>query len=177
VYSTVRRIEVKAPQGHCCGAELPSWRVDVSDGDYKIPPKTSVTLLKIGRSPNDRYKLKLKAPLGGNPCPQVKAIVLIPVIRKPSSEISFAELFTMINGWQRNYLKACYDIMSSKHNYLIGVGKVDHVPTLALFIKSKYTGRSGDCRTFALVLKKLDEIGRIKPPRILQGGVLHGIEN
>jgi hypothetical protein len=172
----VKRIKMP-PKDHCCGADFPSWRVDVSDGDYKIPTKTLVTLSKIGRVPNDKYKLKFKAPSGGNPCPQVKSMVLIPVTRKPPSEISFADLVTMVTAWKRDYMKACYDIMSSKHDYLIGVGRVDHVPTLVLFIKSKYSGHAGDCRTFALVLKKLDEIGGAVGPRVLQGGVLHGIEN
>jgi hypothetical protein len=83
----------------------------------------------------------------------------------------------MVDGWNGNYLKASYDILSSKYNYLIGVAPVDHIPTLALFIKSKYSGKPGDCRTFALVLKKLDEIAGAVGPSFFQGGVLHGSEN
>ena len=33
----VKRIKMKAPKGHCCGADLPPWRVDVKDGDYDVP--------------------------------------------------------------------------------------------------------------------------------------------
>jgi hypothetical protein len=165
------------PRGHCCGAELPPWRVDISDGDYNIPSRTLVTLSKIGRSPHDKYKLKFKPPTGGNPCPGMKSMILIPVARKPQSEISFEDLVTMVDGWNQNYLKACYDIMSSKHNYKIGVGRVDNIPTMALFIQSKYTGSAGVCRTFALVLKKLDETVQPSRPRGFQGGVLHGVEN
>jgi hypothetical protein len=172
-----KRIDMRVPKGHCCGAELPSWRIDLSDGDYNVPAKTLVTLSKKGRAPTDKYKLKFKAPTGGNPCPQMKSIVMIPVIRKPSREISFSELFDMTNSWNGDYLKACYDILSSKYNYKIGIERVEGVPTMAVFIQSKYDGHAGHCRTFALVLKKLDEIGKRPRQRVDQGGVLHGGEN
>ena len=103
-------------------------------------------------------------------------MILMPVARKPPSEISFADLVTMVGDWHGDYLKASYDILGAKYSYLIGLGRVDQVPTLALFIKSKYTGNPGECRTFAFVLKKLDEVSGRKQ-RILQGGVLHGREN
>jgi hypothetical protein len=170
-----RRTRRKAPKAHCCGAELPPWRVDVEDGDYKIPPNTLVTLSKIGSKPNDKYKLKFKAPTGPNPCPQLKSMTMIPVAVKPPQEISAKALDAMVAGWSGDYLKACYEVIRSGYNYRIGVARAGQVPTLALFIQSKYSGNPGQCRRFALVLKKLDEIGG--KPHVLQGGVLHGGEN
>jgi hypothetical protein len=167
--------KIKAPKVHCCGADFPDWRADLASGDYNIPPRTLVTLSKIGHVPNDKYKLKFKAPTGGNPCPQLKSMILIPVLMKLPQEIPGAALDAMVAGWNGDYPKACYEIIRSGYNYRIGIGRVAHVPTLGLFIQSKYTGNPGQCRKFALVLKKLDEIGG--QFHVLQGGVLHGGEN
>lgn len=175
---------IKAPKSHCCGADLPPWQMAEGVDEYHIPAGTVVTLIRLGRRPNDKYKLKLKAPTGGNPCPKLRSMVMIPVQRNPPSEISFDDLLRMVASWNGDFLKATYDIISSKHDYKIGVGRVDGVPTSAVFIQSKYDGCPGHCRTFALVLKKLAESSAGKPkktgpigPRILQGGVLHGTEN
>jgi hypothetical protein len=170
-----KRIRKKASTGRCCGADFPDWRMAENVDEYHIPSRTLVTLLRIGRSPNEKYKLRLKAPTGSNPCPGMKPMVLIPVARKIPSEISAATLCAKIDHWKQDYLKFIYYILSSGYNYKIGVGRVDHIPTLAVFIQSKYDGCPGHCRTFALVLKKLNEPD--KEENALQGGVLHGTEN
>ena len=174
-----KRIKMKTPKGHCCGADLPDWLMAEKVDEYHIPARTLVTLIRHGRRPHDKYKLKLRAPTGGNPCPKLESMVMIPVKMNPASEISLADLLHMVDGWNGDYLKATYDILKSKHDYKIGVGLVDGIPTSAVFIQSKYDGCPGHCRTFALVLKKLNDTGKGRGGKvhILQGGVLHGGEN
>jgi hypothetical protein len=166
----------KALPGRCCGSASPSWQVMKQDGDYPIPKGTILTMVQTKPAPDEEYQMQFQGSGDGNPGSQLQSISLIPVIRKPPSEIAFNDLQTMTSHWNDDYLQSAHDILSSQYNYMMGFGRINHVPTLAVFIQSKYSGQPGDCRICALVLKKLDEVGSIRS-RLLQGGVIHGNEN
>jgi hypothetical protein len=154
-------------------------------GDYKIPAGTLMTLSNKSNVQN-QYELVFQDPNNANPAPELRTLSLVHVDRSnTNAEISLAELEAKYASWTKGaYLDSAYDIMKSQYDYVMGFGLVNDIPTLAVFIHSKYDETPGDCRAFALVLTKMNEITGIKRVRhsrgtmhLLQGGVIHGHEN
>ena len=176
------------PPGHCIGSAATSWMICDTPGDYQVPMGTVLTIApKPGGS--NAYELQFKDTNGNNPLSQLQPIALTPILRKPPQEISGTALDTFFNTWENDYptdyLRSAYDLLHSPYNFTMGFAAVGSpaVPTLVVFMQSAYSGNKGECRKFALVLKKMDEVMplHVKRSKAInykrQGGVIHGQEN